>query len=181
MLQKEFNRELRNEMRTNHDRIAALVRPLDPEQLVRKPAPDKWSVAETLEHLVLMDGLYLSAIEPLIKAARPDAGAPARKFVATFIGRQIAASLEKPKPGKSPKAGRPGTPRGGVAEAFLAGDTKFMALMERASSLDWNAIRLRTPVMPWLPLKMNLGDAFQLHRVHVRRHMGQIERTAASL
>lgn len=181
MLQKEFSREMRNEMRTNHDRIAALVRPLDPEKLVRKPAPDKWSVAETLEHMVLMDALFLSAIEPLIKSARPDAGAPAREVAPTFIGRQIAGALDKPKLLKSAKAGRPGTPRGGVAEAFLAGDTKFMALMERASSLDWNAVRLRPPIMPWLPLKMNLGDVFQVHRVHVRRHMKQIERTAAGL
>src|SRR6476469_9277048 len=112
MLQKDFNRELRNEMRKNHDRVASLVRPLDPERLVRKPAPGVWSVAEVLEHLVLMDGLFLSAIEPLIKSARPDAGAPARKFVPTFIGRQIAGALEKPKALKSPKATVPGTPRG---------------------------------------------------------------------
>ena len=181
MLQKEFQQRLRAELRANRERVSALAKPLDPEQLVRKPSPGKWSVGEILEHLVLMDGLFLSAIEPLVKSTRPDAGAPARAFHSTFVGRQIAGALEKPKALKSPKVAAPGTPRGGVLEAFLAGDTMYMSLMERATSLDWNAVRLRPPVMPWLPLKMNLGDVFHVHRVHVTRHLAQIERAVAAM
>lgn len=181
MLQKEFQQELTREMRANHDRMSEVARALDPEQLVRRPAERSWSVGEVLEHLVLMDTLFLSAIEPLVRSSRPDAGAPAREYRQTFIGRQIVGALEKPKPLKTAGVADPGTPRNGVVSSFLAGDTQFIALMERASSLDWNAVRLRPPIMPWLPLKMNLGDVFHVHRVHVRRHLGQVERAASSL
>jgi hypothetical protein len=34
---------------------------------------------------------------------------------------------------------------------------------------------------PWLPLKINLGDVFCIHTVHVQRHLGQIERVIATL
>ena len=107
--------------------------------------------------------------------------APLREWKPTSIGGQIASALRKPKPLKSAKIGRPGTPRNGVAEAFLAIDLRYANLLDEAASLDWNAVRLRPPVLPWLPLKLNLGDVFEIHRVHLTRHLGQIERTIAAL
>jgi hypothetical protein len=163
-------------MRTNHDRVASLARPLDPERLVRRPAPNSWSVAEVLEHLVLMDALFLTPAEPLVRASRQDAAAPLRAYRESFIGKKIAGSLQAPKALKSPKAAVPSTPRAGIVEAFLAGDTRFLTLIDQASQLDWNAVRLRPPVAPWVPIKINLGDVFHIHTVHVRRHLAQIER-----
>jgi hypothetical protein len=165
--------------RTNHDRVASLVRPLDPERLLRRPAQDRWSVGEVLEHLTLMDELFLTAIVPLVHGASVDAGAPAREWKPTFIGGQIAKSLEGAKPLRSAKVGLPRRPRAGVAEAFLAADLRYARLLDDAARVDWNAIRLRPPVLPWLPLKLNIGDAFRIHAVHVARHAKQIERTIA--
>lgn len=181
MLQKELHQRLRTEMRANHDRVASVTRALDPERLVRRPAPGAWGVAEVLEHLVLMDALFLTPVEPLIRESRPDAAAPMREYRESFIGKKIAGSLEQPKPLKSPKVAVPATPRAGVVEAFLAGDTRFLTLIAQASSLDWNRVRLRPPVAPWVPLKINLGDVFHIHTVHVRRHLGQIERALATI
>jgi len=81
----------------------------------------------------------------------------------------------------SPKAAVPIRPRRGVAEAFLTGDARFAQVLHETSNLDWNDVRLRPPVMPWFPLKINLGDVFNIHRVHVARHQRQIERTLAAL
>jgi hypothetical protein len=181
VLQKELYDQLHAAMRSNHEGVASEVRVLDGEQLVRRPLPDKWSVAEVLEHLLLMEGLFLPATEPLVRAARPDAGAPDRPYRASFIGKQIAGALVKPKALTAPKAATPGTPRAGVVEAFLACDASFLELIESARTLDWNAVRLRPPVAPWLPLKINLGDVFHIHSVHVRRHLGQIRRVKAAL
>ena len=173
--------ELVVEYRRNHEHVASLVRPLDPHRLLRRPAPDGWSVGEVLEHLILMDGLFLRAIEPRIRAAPMDAAAAGREWAPSWIGRRIAESLQNPKPLKAAKRARPGTPRAGVAEAFLEGDARFAERLEDARRLDWNRIRFRPPVMPWFPLRMNLGDAFRIHGVHVERHTGQIERTLAAL
>jgi hypothetical protein len=181
VLQSELYEQLREEMRSNHESVASEVRDLDAEQLLRKPAPDAWSVGEVLEHLTLMDALFLAAVEPLVRAARPNAAAPDKPYRESFIGKNIAGSLLAPKALKSPKAAVPGTPRAGVADAFLAGDARFLEMMESARTLDWNALRLRPPPAPWLPLRLNLGDVFHIHAVHVRRHLAQIRRVKAGL
>jgi hypothetical protein len=180
-LQKELYDRLHAEMRANHDDVANEVRSLSADQMTRKPGPDAWSVAEVLEHLVLMDTLFLAALDPVVRDAKPDAGAPARPHRGTLVGRKIAESLEKPKPLKSPKIASPVAPRAGVAEAFLAGDARFLDLLQSARTLDWNALRLRPPPVPWLPLRLNLGDAFHIHTVHVRRHLAQIRRVKAAV
>ena len=179
--QQEVHRQLREDMHRTHARIAAIARGLDPEQLVRRPAPDKWSVAHVLEHLLLMDELFLRAVDPLVRAARHDAAAPARPWRPSFIGRKIAESLTKPSPLSAPKAGRPATPRPAVVERFAEDGARYEALLDDSASLDWNAVRLRPPVAPWVPLKINLGDVFNIHTVHVQRHLGQIERVVATL
>lgn len=129
---------------------------------------------------MLMDEIFLRSVEPLMRGARADAGAGARPWSPSFMGRKIAETLERPKKVKSARAARPVRPRGGIAEAFLTSDAHYTQLLGEAGALDWNAVRLRLPVMPLLPLKINLGDVFQIRRVHVKRHLGQIERIIAA-
>ena len=178
--QRDLQQQLVSDYGANRSRIASIIRPLDPERLVRRPSPHDWSVAEALEHLVLTDELFLRSVEPLLRSARPDAGAPARSWSPTFVGRNIAGALERPRKLKSARRARPIKTRGGIAEAFLAIDARYTQLLSEVGTLDWNSVRFRPPVMPWLPLKMNLGDAFHIRRVHVKRHLGQIERIIAS-
>jgi hypothetical protein len=94
----------------------------------------------------------------------------------------IAGSLLKPKPLKSPKVFRPGpTPRDGVAEELLRREVNFVKAMDDAALYDWRALRISSPALPsWAP-KMNLGDGFRIHIVHLTRHSHQIERVAAEL
>ena len=72
-------------------------------------------------------------------------------------------------------------PRNGVVEAFLAHELKFVQVMDDAVRYDWNALRLRSPALPRIAPKLNLGDAFRVHVVHVTRHAKQIERLANQL
>ena len=52
--------------------------------------------------------------------------------------------------------------------------------MDDGASLDWSAHRFAPPMAPWMPLRINLGDAFRVHEVHVRRHIAQIQRIIAA-
>lgn len=178
--QRDMHEQLRAEALANHRRIADLTRPLDPERLVRRPTPPGWSVGEVLEHLCVADELYARPLAMLVHTARPDAGAPAREWRPSLLGGLITTSLEKPRPIKAPKVMRPGpTPRNGVVEDFLTRDSRLTRTMDDAASLDWHALRLRMPALPWLPLKLNLGDVFRMHVVHVRRHLAQMARVVA--
>lgn len=86
-------------------------------------------------------------------------------------GWSVGQVLERPGP----------TPRNGVAETLLARELRFVKAMDDATTLDWRALRIGSPALPsWAP-KLNLGDGFRIHVIHVGRHSRQIERLIARL
>jgi hypothetical protein len=176
LVQRDLHQRLRAESIATRERIAAMVRPLDPSKVNEHPEPKGWSVGQVLEHLCVAGELYEAPFAALMRSARPDAGAPAREWKPSFIGGRIATALLNPKPLKGPRVFRPGpTPRPGVAEALLAQEMNFVSAIDDAASFDWRALRIRSPALPsWAP-KMNLGDGFRIHVVHVTRHSHQIE------
>ena len=180
--QRDLHKQLRAESIETRERIAGLIRPLDSAQVNEHPEPTGWSVGQVLEHLCVADELFDAPYEALLRNARPDAGAPAREWKPSFIGGLIAKSLLASKPLKGPKVFRPGpTPRNGVVETLLAREQRFVQAMDDASSFDWVALRIRSPALPsWAP-KMNLGDGFRIHVVHVTRHSRQIARLVGQL
>jgi hypothetical protein len=182
MLQRDLHQQLRTESAAARDHIAALVRPLDAARLNEHPEPKGWSIGEVLEHLLIADELYDDSIAKLLASSRPDAGAALREWKPSFLGRWIAESLMKPKKLKGPPAFRVRHgPRNGVVEAFLAHELTFVQVMDDAVRYDWNALRLRSPALPPFTPKLNLGDAFRVHVVHVTRHAKQVERLAKQL
>lgn len=180
--QRDLHQQLRAEAIATRERIAAMVRPLDPSQVDEHPEPTGWSVGQVLEHLCVADELYAAPFAALVQRARQDAGAPAREWKPSFIGGRIAGALLNPKPLKGPKVFRPGpTPRNSVVEELLARELKFVQAMDDAASLDWRALRIGSPALPsWAP-KMNLGDGFRIHIVHLTRHSHQIARLVGKL
>jgi hypothetical protein len=181
-IQKELHQQLRAEAIATRERIASLVRPLDQSKVNEHPEPEGWSVGQVLEHLIVADERASAPFAALIQSARPDAGAPLREWKSSFIGGLIAGSLLKPKPLKHPKVFEPGpTPRNGVVETLLTREMNFVKAMDDAASYDWRALRVRSPALPrWAP-KMNLGDGFRIHVVHLTRHSHQIERLVGKL
>jgi hypothetical protein len=177
MTQHELHQALKSEALANHRRVSELARPLDPERLVRRPTPPGWSVGEVLEHLCIADELYHKPLTALVTTARPDAGAPAREWRPSIFGKLIAGALARPGKMKAPGRFKPGaSPRNGVVEDFLARDSRLIAMMDDAASLDWRALRMSSPALPVPIIRLNLGDVFKIHVVHVRRHLGQMER-----
>jgi hypothetical protein len=176
-IQKDLYEQLRTEAIATREHIAGLVKPLDAARLNEHPEPGGWSVGQVLEHLLVADERYLEPFAALLRKNRPDAAAPAREWKSSFIGGLIAESLLKPRKLKSPGVFVPGpTPRNGVVEALLAHERAFVQSMDDAASYDWRALRISSPALPrWAP-KMNVGDGFRIHIVHLTRHSHQIER-----
>ena len=180
--QRDLYQQLRAEAIDTRERIAAIVRPLDAAKLNEHPEPNGWSVGQVLEHLCVADERYEGPLAALLSSAPRDAGAPAREWKPSFIGGMIAGGLLKPKPLKAPKVFEPGpTPRNGVVEELLRREMNFVKAMDTAELLDWRALRIGSPALPsWAP-KMNLGDGFRIHIVHLTRHSHQVERLAGKL
>jgi soluble lytic murein transglycosylase-like protein len=181
-IQRDLHEQLRAEAIATRGRIAAAVRPLDAAKINEHPEPKGWSVGQVLEHLCLADELYEGPLAALLRRAPRDAGAAAREWKSSFIGGLIAESLIRPKPLGGPRVFRPGsTPRNGVVEELLAREMRFVQAMDDAMPFDWRALRIRSPALPsWAP-KMNVGDGFRIHVVHLTRHSRQIERLVGTL
>lgn len=181
--QRDLHAQLREQADATRDHLGTILRPLNSAQLNEHPEPRGWSIAEVIEHLCVTQESYENQFNATVRAARPDAGAPARAWHPTLLGKLIAGSLEKPKPLKAPKMFQPSpTPRNGAAECLLSMESAFARSMDDAASLDWNKVKMGTPVFPdWMPKMMNLGDAFRIHVVHVSRHARQVARLAGQL
>ncbi len=182
IIQKLLHEQLRAEATATREKLAPVLRSLPVAKLSEHPEPNGWSIGQVLEHLLVTDELYDAPLSRLMAKARPDAGAPFREWKSSFIGGMIAESLIKPKALKGPKAFTPReSPRNGVVEALLGREMKFIEVMDAAATLDWRALRIGSPALPrWAP-KMNLGDGFRIHTVHLTRHARQIERLAGKL
>jgi hypothetical protein len=182
IVQRELHEQLRDEATSTREKLASLLRPINPAELNEHPEQDGWSIGQVLEHLCVADERYERPLADMLRSVRPDAGALAREWKSSFIGGMIASSLLKPRKLKSPVVFWPGpTPRNGIVETFLAREINFMKAMDDASSYDWKANRIGSPALPgWAP-KMNLGDGFRIHVIHLTRHAGQVERLAGKL
>ena len=180
--QKELHQALRTEAIATREKIAELTRNLDAAKLNEHPEPAGWSVAQVLEHLLVADESYKAPLADLMSKAPHDAAAISKNWKPSFIGGFIARSLLGTRPLKAPKVFDTGpTPRNGVVAALLSHETEFVRAMDDAMSYDWRALKIRSPALPkWAP-KMNLGDGFRIHVVHLTRHSRQIERLVRKL
>jgi hypothetical protein len=181
-IQRDLEAQIRTRELAARDLIQGLVRPLAQSELDAHPEPNGWSVAQVLEHLCLAGELSQAPAIALLRSAPKDPAAAAREWKASLIGELIASSLSKPKKLKAPKVFQPGpTPRARIVDAFLTSEKRFLRDLDDAGELDWRALRLRSAAFPaWAP-KMNLGDGFRIHSVHVDRHSHQIERLVRAL
>ena len=56
-------------LRDSRDRLLRTAHGLSPAQLRYKPAPDRWSVAECIEHIVLVESSILGGVEKTLQQA----------------------------------------------------------------------------------------------------------------
>ena len=182
MLQRDLQRGLHARTLALRERSIAIARPLDPEQLVRRPPDGGWSVGHVLEHLCVTAELYEPPIRAMLQHSRPDAAAPLREWRPTLLGGFMVRSFERPAKLPTPRSMVPAaTPRGGVVEHWLAHLDTQARLLDEASGYDWRRLRMRSPAVR-LPLKVfNLGDVFFILVSHAERHARQIERVVATL
>lgn len=172
---------LRTAYAGNRAHAESLRATLSAAQLAWLPPGGGWSVAQVYEHLVLAHASYRETLHALLDraAAAVAPGAtvmpPAAAWRPSLVGGWLARSLEKPGRLPAPGIYRPGpTPRADVLGAYLAALDTTGALLERSVGLEWQRLRLASPVSPLF--RMNAGDAFTVMANHDTRHRAQVER-----
>ncbi len=164
--------------------------PLSAEQLLRKPAPDKWSVAQCLEHLNRYGLHYLPAMQSLISAAQGRESRPEPTFRAGWLGDFCVRTVQPMHTGNpranrklpAPKAydpDRTGTTTAEALPVFLRQQQITLELLEAAGRVNLEAVRVPISITPLIRLR--LGDCLRFVIGHNQRHVQQAQRVAAEL
>ena len=163
----------------NSEAARELASGLSNAQLNWKPAPEKWSIAQCLDHLAItshgFDGYFSEA---LVRGRKkwPVSTGPA--YSPSFMGGWLIKVVH-PETGRNltaPKIFRPAESSNIDAplEKFLQQQERFIEFVRKTDGVDYNKTRLRSPVTPLM--RYSLADAFVVTVVHGRRHLVQARR-----
>ncbi len=176
---QNFLRTIVAESEKNSETAQQLFSDLTEAQLNWKPAPDRWSIAQCLDHLAIssrgFDRYFTVAID---RARRKSWVTNAPTYKPTFVGGWLARQLH-PETGRNlpaPKVFRPADSSDikGALDHFLKQQGAFLDFVRQTDGIDYNKTRLRSPVT--LLMRYSLADAFVITVVHGRRHLAQARR-----
>ena len=156
-----------------------LVSGLSNAQLNWKPAPEKWSIAQCLDHLTVASREFERYFSDALVRGRkrwPVTNGPA--YRPSFMGGWLI-KLVHPETGRSltaPKIFRPAESSNidEPLEKFLKQQERFIEFVRETKGVDYNKTKIRSPVTPFM--RYSLADAFVLTVVHGRRHLAQARR-----
>ena len=155
-------------LQQTRDGVVAAVKGLSDAQMKFKPAPDRWSVAETLEHIALAeDFLFQNITNNIMKAP---AGALDRD-TAKIDAFVLAAIPDRSHKAQAPEPLRP-TARWTPSETldhFLASRAKTIAFLESTPDLRAHVVN-----GPPLNQPMDGYDWLLFIAAHSERHTKQI-------
>jgi hypothetical protein len=162
---------------------SALVSKLTADQIVRRPQPNSWSVAECLTHLIISADGFFDVWRREIAGARDKGQTGAPPFHQDFWGWLLTWSLEPPSrfKMKAPKIIQPVAvgPADSILPDFLDRQRRISEAMESARGLAIDKIKIASPVDP--RVHYSIWSSFCLNAAHERRHVWQAARAAQSL
>jgi hypothetical protein len=162
-----------------NDDARHLVAGLTEAQLNWKSAPEKWSIAQCLDHLAVTlekDDQYFRGAIARGREKRRVNGAVA--YRPTIFGGWLIKQLlpEATRKMRAPRAFRPAESSAieGALDRFLRQQENFLNFVSDAREIDYNKTRLRSAVTPLF--RYSLADAFVMIVVHGQRHLAQARR-----
>ncbi len=150
---------------------------LTEQQLGWRPAPNRWSIAETLAHLNLTTQIFLPSVDRAIEIARREKIEGEGSFSLGTLGSIYLWYTEPPPKIKlpAPKVIKP-ILQGPAIDAlpqFLRSQQAALARVDAARGLDCEKVRFSSPLASIV--KMNLISFFAVMTGHQRRHLVQMQ------
>jgi hypothetical protein len=182
----ETARQLQSRIGLILDTVTREFRPLSVAQFRYKPAPDRWSIVECLQHLNLAERFYIRNIQHKVDRLGLVQTNPAdQTLVAGWVGKAMLymvdpqVKMKLPAPGMlRPRRASELDPED-VMKQFVELQTLLLDLLNKAVYLDWNQETLSTLFGNWLTIR--LGDAMLMLVAHTERHLNQAMRVKAEM
>lgn len=155
---------------------AALLAGLDQAAFQWRPAPERWSLAQVLDHLIVLGARYMATIDDGIALGRLRGWHGRGPFRYPWLQRQFVSRYVEPPPRvrvRTLRAFQPAPERAldGTLEQFVRLQEDFQRRLARAEGLDLRRIRVPSP--PTRLFRISLGMAFAYMSAHQRRHFWQ--------
>ncbi|MFN0170131.1 MAG: DinB family protein [Bryobacteraceae bacterium] len=162
------------------ERAKKLVEGLPEEALLRRPWPDRWSIAENLQHLDLTSKAYFPILDEAAARGLREADYGNRPFRLDFWGFALKWYLEPPSRMKA-KTTKPFEPpnSAGALEAFLRSQAQIGQRFESLKGLAIDKIKIRSPFAE--QVRYSVWSALNLIVAHERRHLWQAEQAKLHL
>ncbi|MEK6280094.1 MAG: DinB family protein [Acidobacteriota bacterium] len=167
------------EANRNSQEAQRLVSDLSVGQMSWTSSPDRWSIAQCLDHLAVTSREFNTYFTEAINRGRDKWPiTSAIPYKPTRIGgwliKQVVPETTRKVP--APKVFRPSQSPvvEGALEKFLKQQNEFLHFVREAEAVDYNKTRLRSPVTPFM--RYSLADAFVVTIVHGWRHLAQARR-----
>ena len=150
-----------------------------------RPRQERWSIVESLQHLVLLLELYLPKIEQAIhKGKTLNIIADGTAFRSGLLGKYLLRSIRIKDDNsihrfsKCPNKLRPESTIEGAAslvvENYLQYSAQLLNLLSASKALHLEQIKVTLPLVPLFRLK--LGDMLQCLVYHIERHIVQAQK-----
>lgn len=152
-----------------------LIAGLNPYGFNWHPAPGDWSIAECLDHLIVVGNLLIPAMDEAIRTAREQNLVGAGPFPYGIRGKLFIRAQEPPVKRKTrafPEYVPPTARRTeDVQREFMELQDRLIERVKAADSLDLSKMLIRSPAVSWL--KFNAAVWFAATAAHERRHLWQ--------
>jgi hypothetical protein len=170
---------LRDELQSTSARLHALTDTMDDALWRAKPADNKWSVAECVQHLNMTSRAYIPAIPDALRAGRERGlKSPAGSNRLDIIGRIMIRLLEPPAKRlrvTTTDAFVPQSiePRSKAVAEYEELQRKLIGFLADADGLALSKIKLASPFNA--RLRYNVYSTYRVIAAHQRRHLWQAE------
>jgi len=166
--------------------VEGLAARVTDELFNQRPEPQRWSMFECIDHLVVSGEQIVDVLDVAIeaghRAGRYNRGPFRYNPLGNWFVKSNSADTFPPKRKfKAPARYRPHRKgdMGAATAAFATFQDNFVERIEAASGLDLARIKARSPVSRLL--RLSLGQWLQLVVGHEERHVKQAEMVAAGL
>lgn len=162
------------------ERLRVLERTLSPEQWTRRPAPERWSAIECIQHLNLTAEATLPRVRDSIAEAQLRSRPAPARYRRDLAGWLIWRALRTPGHFKSktaasfvPHADRP---TADILAAFTNLQAEHLSCVRDCEGLPIERIRIVSPFNE--RVRYNVYAALTILAVHQHRHLWQAEQAA---
>jgi hypothetical protein len=170
--------ELISSIRQSSDRVQQSLGGLSESQLNWKPAPEKWSVGECIDHLITTNKAYFPALDRIAAGEHKNSLWQKISPLSGLWGSMLLkmVSPEYPKKAKTPAVFKPASSSvsKNIIDDFVKCNEQFTAYLQKFDGIDLKKTVIASPVNSFITYSLN--DTIKIITYHEVRHLDQAER-----